>query len=66
VRYLDTIIALDPEESARERGLRALMRAQQGDKPGALADIDWILEKMPDGIDLAAVRDLRRRIERSR
>ena len=41
-------------------------RAQQGDKAGALADIDWILEKMPEGVDLAAVRDLRRRIERSR
>jgi regulator of sirC expression with transglutaminase-like and TPR domain len=66
LRYLDTIIAIDPEDSARERGLRALVRAQQGDKPGALADIDWILEKMPEGIDLAAVRDLRRRIERSR
>lgn len=66
LRYVDTIIAIDPDASARERGLRALARAQQGDRAGALADLDWILEKMPEDVDLDAVRGLRRRIERSR
>ena len=61
VRYLDAIIALVPD-AGRERGLRALARYQLGDRKGALADLDWILEKMPEGIDLAGVRAIRRRI----
>jgi regulator of sirC expression with transglutaminase-like and TPR domain len=60
-RYLDAIIALVPD-AARERGLRALARFQLGDKKGALADLDWILEKMPEDIDLDGVRTIRRRI----
>ncbi len=64
LRYLDAMVAVDPEASARERGLRALVRAQLGDKAGALADIDWVLEKMPEGVDLDAVRAIRRRIDR--
>lgn len=66
LRYLDALVLLDPEASARERGLRALTRAQLGDKAGALSDLDWILDKMPEGVDLNAVRSLRNRIERSR
>jgi serine protease Do len=66
LRYVDTIIAIDPDASARERGLRAITRAQQGDSKGAIADLDWILEKMPEDVNLDAVRDLKRRIERSR
>jgi serine protease Do len=62
LRYLDTIIAVDPENSVRERGLRAVTRAQTGDRKGALEDLDWILDKMPTGIDLEGVRAIRRRI----
>src|SRR5262245_12871214 len=62
LRYLDTIIAVAPEDSGRERGLRALARYQNGDRDGALKDIDWVLEKMPEGIDLDVVRELRRRM----
>ena len=61
LRYLDAIITLSPD-AARERGLRALARFQLGDRKGALADLDWILEKMPEGIDLDGVRTIRRRI----
>jgi regulator of sirC expression with transglutaminase-like and TPR domain len=62
LRYLDLIIAAAPADSARERGLRALARSQTGDREGALADLDWILEKMPEGIDLDGVRAIRRRV----
>ena len=40
--------------------LRGLARTQQGDRTAALADSDWVLEKMPDGVDLEAIRALRR------
>jgi regulator of sirC expression with transglutaminase-like and TPR domain len=63
MRYLDAIIGVDPDASGRERVLRGLGRAQQGDKTAALADIDWVLDKMPDDVDLEAVRAVRRRID---
>jgi regulator of sirC expression with transglutaminase-like and TPR domain len=66
MRYLDTLIVLDPDGTARERGVRAMVRMQQGDKAGALADLDWVLEKMPEDLDLDAVRAIRRRIEQSK
>ncbi len=66
VRYLDAIIGIDPEDSGRERVLRGLARNQMGDRAGALADIDWVLEKMPDDIDLDAVRAVRRRLDRGK
>ncbi|MBI1917511.1 MAG: trypsin-like peptidase domain-containing protein [Planctomycetes bacterium] len=62
LRYLDTIIVAAPEDSGRERGLRALTRYQGGDREGALKDLDWVLEKMPEGIDLDVVRNLRQRM----
>ncbi len=64
LRYLDAIIGIDPDGAGRERVLRGLARAQMGDKAGALADLDWVLEKMPDEVDLDAVRALRRRLDR--
>jgi regulator of sirC expression with transglutaminase-like and TPR domain len=65
-RYLDLIIAVNPDDSARERGLRAVTRYQLGDRDGALADLDWILEKHPDDIDLDGVRAIRRRFAEER
>src|SRR5262249_33336107 len=62
LRYLDTIIAVAPEDSGQEHGLRALARYQSGDREGALKDLDWVLEKMPEGIDLERVRGLRQRM----
>ena len=62
LRYLDTIIAATPEDSGREHGLRALARCQGGDREGALKDLDWVLEKMPEGVNLDVVRGLRQRM----
>jgi len=65
LRYLDTIIAVAPDDSGREHGLRALARFQGGDREGALKDLDWVLEKMPEGVNLDVVRGLRERMSGS-
>jgi len=65
LRYLNTILAID-EGAGRERVLRALARAQLGEMKDALEDLDWVLEKMPEDVDLDTVRGLRRRLERTK
>ncbi len=59
LRYLDAILTVSPD-AAREHGLRAGLRYQQGDREGALADVDWLIEHEPEGIDLEQVRKMRR------
>jgi regulator of sirC expression with transglutaminase-like and TPR domain len=58
LRYLDTILAVSPEEAA-EHWMRAVFRAQAGQRAGALEDIDWVLKKQPANIDLRYVKRLR-------
>jgi regulator of sirC expression with transglutaminase-like and TPR domain len=64
LRYLDTILAVAPE-SANERAARAGLRYQTGDRPGALEDVDWLLDRRPEGVNLERVQELRRLITRS-
>jgi regulator of sirC expression with transglutaminase-like and TPR domain len=59
LRYTDAIIAIHPQP-AQERGLRAGLRFQAGDLTGAREDVEWLLEKKPEGIDLERVRQMRR------
>jgi regulator of sirC expression with transglutaminase-like and TPR domain len=59
LRYLDAILTVDPD-AAQDHGLRAGLRYQQGDREGALADVDWLLEHEPEGLDLERVRAMRR------
>jgi serine protease Do len=63
LRYLDTLVLLDPT-SARDRGIRAIVRAQSGDKAGAIEDVDWLLEKQPEGVDLDRLREFRQTLSR--
>lgn len=65
LRYLDAIVMLAPE-SAEERGLRAGVRYQAGDREGSLSDVDWLLENQPEGVDLEKLRELRRMLTRPR
>jgi regulator of sirC expression with transglutaminase-like and TPR domain len=58
LRYLDTIIVLDPGAGS-ERVLRAGLRYQVGDHKGALDDVEWLLKHEPEGIDLEQVRRMR-------
>jgi regulator of sirC expression with transglutaminase-like and TPR domain len=59
LRYVNAIVTIDPE-SAVERGLRAGLRYQSGDRKGALQDVDWLLEHQPEGLDVERVRAFRR------
>ena len=61
LRYLDAMIVLEPQQAAT-RGMRALVRLESGRQADALADLDWILERKPENIDLDRVRELRRKI----
>jgi regulator of sirC expression with transglutaminase-like and TPR domain len=63
LRYLDAIVAVDAE-AAEARALRAGVLYQQGDRQGALKDVDWLLEHEPDGLDLDRVRQMRRILTR--
>jgi regulator of sirC expression with transglutaminase-like and TPR domain len=63
LRYLDAMLVIDPD-AGPERAVRAGLRYQAGDKTGALADVDWLLEHEPEGIDLDRVRQLRRVLTR--
>ena len=63
LRYLDAIVTLVPD-SIDERGMRAGLRYKSGDNAGALKDVDWLLEKMPEGLDLEQVREFRKLLTR--
>lgn len=59
LRYLEAVVAINPDD-ASFRGMRGVFRHQQGRKQAGLADIDWILETQPTGIDLDQVRQMRK------
>jgi regulator of sirC expression with transglutaminase-like and TPR domain len=59
LRYLDAILVVSPD-LAEERGLRLGLRAQQGDRTGAVEDCDWLLEHRPEGLDVERVEQMRR------
>jgi regulator of sirC expression with transglutaminase-like and TPR domain len=63
LHYLDAILTVDPD-SADDRWVRAVLRFQAGQRDGARADADWLLEKKPAGIDREQVLELRRLLEK--
>ena len=58
LRYQTALVALDPAD-VQHRGLRAVYRFQTGRRAAALADIDWILDRRPDAVDLDELRRMR-------
>jgi regulator of sirC expression with transglutaminase-like and TPR domain len=60
LRCLEAMVSLAPEEPSY-RGMRAMVRHETGRKAAALADLDWFLDKAPQGIDLQAIRELKQR-----
>jgi len=58
LRYLEAALAID-HELVPERMMRAYARFQTGRRIGAIADLDWLLEKQPEGIDIAGLREAR-------
>ena len=62
LRYLDTALVIDPD-SLESRARRIDIRMRSGRIPEALLDIDWMLEKRPEGMDVNHVMQLRADLE---
>jgi regulator of sirC expression with transglutaminase-like and TPR domain len=58
LRYLETLVALAPDDTSL-RGMRAVVRHQNGRKQAAVEDLDWFLQQRPAGIDPEAIEQLR-------
>ena len=58
LRYLETLVAIVPD-SAEYRQQRAGLRAFGNRYAAAIADLDWLLEHEPPGIDLERIDDMR-------
>jgi serine protease Do len=59
LRYHDAIVIIHPE-AYPQRLSRAAARFHLGDKQGALADLDWLLDHNPPELDRERVLELRR------
>ena len=59
LRYLDLLVALNPD-SAPDRLNRARVQMQRGDNAAAKADVRWLLEHEPPGVDLERLTELLR------
>jgi serine protease Do len=57
LRYLDVILAIDPE-LAENRWMRAVVSYQSGHHDVAKADVDWLQNHAPKGINQAQVQQL--------
>lgn len=62
LRYLDTALVIDPD-SLENRARRIDIRIRSGRIPEALVDIDWMLDKRPEGMDVNQVLQLRADLE---
>ncbi|MHC4876941.1 MAG: transglutaminase family protein [Planctomycetota bacterium] len=62
LRYLTTALAIDPDD-LESRVRRIQTQAVTGRFAGAIADIDWMLEKRPDGLDVERVLRMRADLE---
>jgi S1-C subfamily serine protease/regulator of sirC expression with transglutaminase-like and TPR domain len=63
LRYLDAIVALDTG-AAGDRWMRAVLRAQGGQKSAALTDVEWLLDHPTDEVDRDQVLEFRRLLQR--
>lgn len=63
MRYVDTILMVMPD-AGEERWMRAVLRFQAGRREEALADVQWLLEHRPQGVDLNRVTELQHLLER--
>lgn len=63
LRYLDVVLALTPD-SAEDHWMRAVLRYQNGQRRESLADVNWLIENEPEGLDMQRVLELRRLLVR--
>lgn len=62
-RYAETMLILDPD-SSNDRFVRAVLAFQTDRLEQAERDVQWLLERHPDDVDLRTVEDLARAIAR--
>jgi regulator of sirC expression with transglutaminase-like and TPR domain len=63
-RYADTMLILEPE-SGNDRFVRAVLAYQTDRLPQAQRDVQWLLERRPEEVDVTIVEDLARAIARA-
>lgn len=56
--YAEAMAALEPDDP-QTRGMRAVYRHGAGRTRAAVDDLDWILERKPEGLDLNVIRRMR-------
>jgi regulator of sirC expression with transglutaminase-like and TPR domain len=62
MRYVESIIAIS-EEAVAERLLRAVLNYDMNRIDEGLADVDWVLQEKPAGVDLTRVRQLKQALQ---
>ncbi len=62
LRYLDALLAVDPE-NVEDRLRRASLRFQTGRLAAALEDVDWVLQRQPEGVNLEEVARFRQLVQ---
>ena len=65
MRYLDAILAIDPEENY-SRAMRAMVHYGEGRFDKALEDIEILIEKNPDAPETKPLREIRDRLRARR
>ncbi len=63
LRILEALLILEPA-AADYRSFRAAIRAETGRRAAAVADLDWLLEHQPTGVDLNQIRRMREFLQR--
>jgi len=56
--YVEAMLAIEPHV-VQHRGVRAVLLHATGQHDAAMADLNWFLEKKPDGIDLDRIREMK-------
>ncbi len=58
LRYLEALVVVEPD-SIEHRGMRAILRFQNGRREAAVSDLDWILDLTPPGLDMDRIQQMR-------
>ena len=61
-RYADTIVQIEPDAVAF-RGERIDAEVRTHRFEDAIADIDWMIKKNPEGLDVGRIRQIRKKLE---
>lgn len=61
--YLDALVVVQPD-AFEDRFRRAALRAMSGRLDGARADLDWLLDRLPDGPERERLVEMREALDR--